>query len=258
MISVLHGDCLELMPRMDAESVDCAITSPPYNQLGSRIPANPSGIMRDCQWIEKVNRLGYFDDAPEDEYQSWLVTVASEIRRVLVPGGSFFFNHKLRYRDKTIIHPLDIVRMFDGFSLRQEIVWDRRGSFVFNARMMAPSDERIYWLYRDDGDFFWNQEAAGFLSVWPIPSNRHIKGSLPHACPFPEEIPRRCMVAGCPPGGTVLDPFMGIGTTGLAAKFGGYGFVGIESDRDSYETAKRRIGGIRAETPLLQQMAGAP
>jgi site-specific DNA-methyltransferase (adenine-specific) len=54
-----------------------------------------------------------------------------------------------------------------------------------------------------------------------------------------------------PPGGTVLDPFMGSGSTGVAAFMEGFRFVGIESDPDYFDIASKRIAEVRSSTPLL-------
>jgi len=61
--------------------------------------------------------------------------------------------------------------------------------------------------------------------VWAIPTRPY---TGPHFAAFPITLPLRCIAAGCKPGGTVLDPFTGSGTTGLAARQLGRGFTGIE------------------------------
>jgi DNA modification methylase len=75
--------------------------------------------------------------------------------------------------------------------------------------------------------------------VWSIPT-RPYKG--PHFAAFPIDLPERCIAAGCRPGGTVADPFCGIGTTGLAAKALGRRFVGIELSHEFATLAARRLG----------------
>jgi DNA modification methylase len=72
--------------------------------------------------------------------------------------------------------------------------------------------------------------------VWEIPTVP-FPGS--HFAVFPPEIPRRCIVAGCKPGGTVLDPFHGSGTTGMVATRNGRGYVGIELNRDYLDLSLR-------------------
>lgn len=79
-------------------------------------------------------------------------------------------------------------------------------------------------------------------SVWEIPV-RPCPESSGHFATFPPEIPERCIKAGCPKGGTVLDPFFGAGTTGLAAMRLGREFIGIELNPVYCEMARTRIYG---------------
>lgn len=244
---VHHGDCLDVMRAMPDKSVDIVVTSPPYNQLGSRIPSKGTGCMSNSGFIDKVNRCGYSDDMEEPDYVAWLGDVAAGLARVVRPGGSFFFNHKIRYRDKAPIHPWDIVTKWPGWSVRQEIVWDRGGSIVFNARMYAPCDERIYWLVRDGADHEWNQPAASLLSVWTIPANAT---GIEHPCPFPVDLARHCLVAVAKPGAVVYDPFTGSGQTGIAALDEGCAFIGSEKHAPFVAIARARIEAA-ARAPML-------
>lgn len=243
-VTIYHGDCVDVLADLPGSSVDCVVTSPPYNQLGSRIRKDPGGMHRGNQWLSKVVDNGYADDMDEDEYQAWQQAVGTLLGRVVRPGGSLFYNHKLRYRESVPIHPLDIVRGFDGWTLRQEVVWDRRRAMAFNARMFAPSDERIYWLVRDGADHEWNQEAASYLSVWAVPPPIEKGG---HPCPFPVGLPTRCIAAVTAEGDTVLDPFMGAGTTLRAAVDAGRRAIGIEAEESYCEIAVERL----AQTSLF-------
>jgi site-specific DNA-methyltransferase (cytosine-N4-specific) len=72
--------------------------------------------------------------------------------------------------------------------------------------------------------------------VWAIPTSP-FPGS--HFAVFPPELPRRCIVAGCKPGGTVLDPFHGSGTTGMVATRNGRKYVGIELNREYIDLSLR-------------------
>jgi DNA modification methylase len=236
-VTIYHGDCVDVLPQI--ASVATTVTSPPYNTLGSRIPAKPTGMHADSGWMRAVRNQGYADDMGESEYTEWQVTVAAALRVATRPGGSFFYNHKVRFRDKIALHPYAVVSRFDGWYLRQELVWARPGAVAFNARMFAPSDERIYWCVRDDGDHVWNQEAASFLSVWHMRPPDDVEG---HPCPYPDTLPKRCIIATTNPGDVVLDPFMGSGTTLRAAKDLGRRAIGIELDERYCEIAVARLG----------------
>lgn len=238
-ITIYHGDCRDVLWAHPEIKARTTVTSPPYNTLGSRIPDNPTGLMAGNKWLAKVSQHGYADDMSEDEYAEWQRQVAAMVLVSTVPGGSFFYNHKIRYRDRAPVHPLDLVRGFDGWDLRQEIVWDRRGAMALNARMFAPCDERIYWLVRPGEDYVWNQDELA-MSVWPIVPDNDPGGK--HPCPYPLAIPARCIAATTRPGDLVLDQFMGSGTTLRAAKNLGRRAVGIDVDERYCELAAERLG----------------
>ena len=86
-----------------------------------------------------------------------------------------------------------------------------------------------------------NLKGANARTVWEIPTKPYVEA---HFATFPEELPRRCILAGCPEGGTVLDPFAGSGTTSaVAIQLGRNGF-GIELNPDYAELARKRIAGV--------------
>ncbi len=237
-VSIYHGDCLDVLGSLTGADVKCAVTSPPYNTLGARIPSSGSGKMAGDAWLAKVSERGYADDMSEAEYAEWQAYVAGAIARCCDPGASFFYNHKIRYRDGAPIHPIDLVRTFTGWRLRQELIWARDGGMALNARMFCPSDERIYWLVLGDAAHVWNQQSATDMTVWKIRQEIGMDG---HPCPFPIGLPSRCIQATTVPNDTVLDPFMGSGTTLRAAKNLGRQAIGIEREERFCELAAKRM-----------------
>jgi site-specific DNA-methyltransferase (adenine-specific) len=237
LVTLFHGNDLDVMQYLDG--VDTVVTSPPYNQLGSRVPKAGSGLMAGNGWLAEVNKNGYADDRSENEYAAWQTDLAAGLATVVRPGGSLFYNHKVRYRHSRPLHPIDLVRSWPDWQLRQEIVWDRRKSIVLNARMFPPSDERIYWLVKPGADYTWNQaDGVRHMSVWQMSTPTDVTG---HPCPFPEQLVSRCILATTNPGDLVLDPYVGSGTTLRVAKTLGRRAVGIESREDYCEIAVRRL-----------------
>lgn len=222
--TIYNADCLDVLPFI--ESVDITFSSPPYNTIAA---TKPSGMMKEHNHKQNDGYDGYADDMPEMEYQSWMRDVFGLCRSV--SKGIVWINHKTRYRDRVGIHPLKI---FD-WPFYSEVVWDRKGSITLNARKFAPSHEYIYGF---GVPHFWDSEQNTKMSVWQINPERDIKG---HPCPFPIAIVSRCVVASCPEGGVVLDPFMGSGTTLRAAKDTGRRAIGIEISEKYCELAADRM-----------------
>jgi DNA modification methylase len=236
-----HGDCLEILRTLPSGSVDAVVTSPPYNTLPSKHA--PSGLHADRKsginkWINKAAN-GYADQRDEGEYQEWLREVVAECLRV--SRGLVWINHKVRYRDGFAVHP---ARMLP-FPIYAEVIWDRGGSMALNCKRYAPSHE---CLLAFGERAYWDDSLNTTMSVWRISAQR----SEDHPCPFPIEIARRPIVSSCPPGGTVLDPFMGSGTTGVACMQTGRKFIGIEIDPGYFEIARKRI---EAAVPLTAGVA---
>lgn len=220
------GDCLEILPTLDAGSVDITVSSPPYNMIPK---TSPSGIYAERN--RKLNK-GYeshSDDMPQDKYEEWMRNVFGECQRAC--RGLVWVNHKTKFEDKKARHPL----RFLPWDLHSEIIWDRGGSLTLNAKRYAPSHELILGF---GVPHFWDRRNDTEMTVWRIRPETNING---HPCPFPIEIPIRCIESSCPIAGVVLDPFMGSGTTGVACIRTERKFIGIEKEPKYLDIACKRI-----------------
>lgn len=198
-------DCLKTL--LGESKIDLVFTSPPYNQNLDSF--KPSGMQKESpNFINKMGR-SYFDSLPEEDYQIQQIQLLNMIYAVTSETASIFYNHKIRYRDKQIISPLDWVSK-SQWKVRQEIIWDRAGSITLNARMFMPCDERIYWLTKDDFYFNDTTEIKSWSSVWRIAPKNEIKNV---SAPFPNELPLRGILACSKPNQNVMDPYGGSGTT---------------------------------------------
>lgn len=101
----------------------------------------------------------------------------------------------------------------------------------------ASTGEKVNaWMAKNGGRY--HPEKANKRTVWRI-SSRPFKGA--HFATFPVKLVEPCILAGCPVGGLVLDPFAGAGTTGVAAVLHGRSFVGIELNPEYAAMAMKRI-----------------
>jgi DNA modification methylase len=231
---VVCGDATDaavLAVLMGGRPVDLVITSPPYNQQLDKF--KPSGMQRESGWVKRIAGA-YADTMPERDYQEWQRKLMGIWHEAMRDGASVFYNHKHRYRDKRVVSPMEWLP--GPFNFRQEIIWNRPGSVTQNARMFMPCDERIYWLYRGDNFTFADTtEVKSWSSVWDINP-----GSDFHAVGFPVELPTRCIRAASMPDDGVLDPFVGSGTTIIAAEMTGRVCHAIEISPNYVDVAIRR------------------
>jgi site-specific DNA-methyltransferase (adenine-specific) len=237
---LLLGDCREILPTLP--KVDLVVTSPPYNLVkegsGGSTTTFDSHETRYEQW--------YPDELPEDEYQAQQKKIVALC--LAVCNGSVFYNHKVRYalsRRGAVYHPLDWLR---EFPLWCEIIWDRCGALGNNTPRYAIQDERIYQLGKPV-----TFDRAGLSTIWRFPPASSTDTG--HVCAFPIELPRRCITSASHPHSTVLDPYMGSGTTGIAATQLGRGFVGIERDPRAFDLACRRIEEAQRQGLLFGEAA---
>ena len=231
-IKLYCGDCLEILPTLEAGSVDAVVTSPPYNTLNPS--AKPSGLHADRKtgvnkWMEKQG--GYFDQRDEGEYQSWQQEVFDACCRV---AHLVWINHKTRYRNGVGIHPLSI---YKNAPLYAEVVWDRGGSMALNCKRYAPSHEYFFAFGRPRK---WNDKNNTRMSVWRLSAGKGKEKDNNHPCPYPLDLVVP-IVESSDAGLGTLDPFMGSGTTGVACVKTGRKFIGIELDRGYFDIAVKRI-----------------
>lgn len=230
---VFADSALEILQQLPDESVDLTVTSPPYNKQG-----NTYG------WLVRTDRYSnYRDRVPEEEYQSEQVDILNEVFRATKPGGSLFYNHKVRWSKGQFIHPLFWLTSSD-WHIRQEIIWDRILAANVRGWRFWQVDERVYWLYKPIG---WNlvgdeleSRHAKMTSVWRMkPATRREN----HPSPFPIELPTRAIYSllGSEGRKVVLDPYCGIGTTLVAAKLLGHDYIGIDMSPEYVEYANERL-----------------
>ena len=228
-ITIYHGDCLEVLPELS--EFDLVFTSPPYNR-GMRVSkgwvGSPNGTAKMARFGE-----GYDDhnDAMDPgEYEDWQATVLRVLWEHLAETGAIFYNHKPRVQDCKLWTPLQIEH---GLPLRQIIVWATGTGVSLNTGSFAAAHE---WVMVFGGERFRiTQQASAMGDVWTIPPE---KGSE-HPAPFPVGLPARAIRATTPE--SVLDPFMGSGTTLRAAKDAGARAIGIEKSERYCEIAAKRL-----------------
>src|SRR5690625_1037168 len=299
-LTLHHGDALDVLRRMDAGSVDCIVTSPPYYGL------RDYGV---------DGQLGA--EASPAEYVENMRALFAEARRVLADDGTLWLNlgdsysfgstplHNTNTPNKNRDGSADRTNESIGAALKP-----RKQNSGLPAKNLLGIPWRVAFALQDDGwilrnDIIWHKPNAMPESVTDRLSNRHEHLFMfskrarywfdldpirePHAYPddlrvlprtnrgqassqpdqgrgglhalgrnpgdvwtiptvpfpgahfavFPPALAERCILAGCKPGGTVLDPFSGSGTTGMAAAKHGRRYVGIDLNADYLDLSLR-------------------
>lgn len=243
--TIYKGDCLEVMAKWPDGCVDLAFADPPYN----------IGYVYD----------EYKDDLPDDQFVKWCRDWMAACQRVLAPTGSFYiaigddFAAQLRMNGKEL-----------GFTLRNWIIWAYSfGQHTKNK--FGRGHTHILYFTKDAKNFTFNDHLLRY------PSARHTeyqdlranpKGRLPsdvwdefprvcgtfaerdgfHGCQLPESLLTRIIMASSNPGGVVLDPFVGSGTTAAVAKRLGRRYVGVDLSDEYVRRTEARLEKVKDES----------
>jgi|SRR5579862_7038840 len=236
------GDCVKVMKQMPDACVDLVVTSPPYNLKNSTGNGMKDG--RGGKWSNAALLNGYEDhgdNMPHDEYVAWQRECLTEMLRVTKEDGAVFYNHKWRVQDGLLQDRQDIVQ---GFPVRQIIIWRRKGGINFNPGYFLPTYEVIYIIAKPKFKLAPKANALG--DVWEF--NQELNNV--HPAPFPIKLIER--IIGSTNAQVVLDPFMGSGTTALAAKSLDRDYIGIEISKKYCDMAEERIKNFASQGTLLE------
>jgi site-specific DNA-methyltransferase (adenine-specific) len=224
------GDALSTLKQLPDASIDLVCTSPPYNlknSTGNGMKDGRGGKWSNAKLLEGYSN--YNDCMPHDEYIKWQKDCLTEMFRVLKDDGAIFYNHKWRVQGGLLQDRQDIVSQFP---VRQIIIWKRKGGINFNKGYFLPTYEVIYLIAKPK--FVLAKGASALGDVWEIPQERN----NPHPAPFPVELADR--IIRSTNAQVILDPFMGSGTTAVAAKRLNRNFIGVEISPEYVEMQKQR------------------
>lgn len=272
-VTLYNGDCRDVLGGMDAESVQCVVTSPPYFGLRN---------------YQVVGQIG-LEQTP-DAYVAEMVAVFREVRRVLRDDGTLWLNLGDSYSrgsggDGTQgVAPKNLLGIpwrvafalqEDGWYLRSDIIWAKPNPMPESVKDRPTRSHEYIFLLTKSARYYYDADAirepntpdmieraarghtrGGTVEsrdasrqdrvslmekraitangrnkrdVWTIATHPY---AAAHFATFPPKLIEPCILAGCPAGGVVLDPFAGAGTTLLVAKNHGRASVGIELNRD--------------------------
>jgi site-specific DNA-methyltransferase (adenine-specific) len=242
---IICGDILKGIKHVPDETVDVVVTSPPYNLKNSTGNGMKDG--RGGKWANAALQKGYshhHDAMPHDEYVKWQRQCLRQMFRVLKDDGAIFYNLKWRVQGGLLQDRYDIVK---GFPVRQVIIWRRKGGLNFNPGYFLPTYEVIYLIAKPK--FKLAPKANAFGDVWEFTQEMN---NL-HPAAFPVNLIAR--IISSTTGRVVLDPFMGSGTTAIAARAFERDYIGIDISPEYCAMAEERLDRdlVRREIMTAEQ-----
>lgn len=248
---IICGPALDVLKSLPSQSVSCIVTSPPYFWL------RDYGVEGQLGLEETV-----------DDYVDDLVDIMLEGKRLLVDDGLLFLNigdtfysgkgmshgedkkstkrrFGLRAVDKSGGLGMGIQRKSligipwrvamrlasEGWVLRSAIIWHRKSSLPEHVRDRPTRSYEYVFMFAKSRYYYFNKQPLIDKQIeedmWTIAAKPRARNGIDTA-PFPDELVRRCLEIGCRPEGTVLDPFLGSGTTVRVASEMGMSAMGAE------------------------------
>lgn len=225
MIKLITGDCLEVMRKIEKDTIATVVTSPPYNKKGL---IGKTTIGNQIWKKFNIDYNSYGDDLPEAVYQEWMIEVLNEMKRIIKPNGSIFFNHKLRRHRNKLYLPTDFISKCE-LNVYQLIIWNRLSSPNIRKDVLLPCTEHIYWLTKGKPVVYKQQLQPEFQSeVWNINPTKNVN----HPSPFPSQLVENCILLTTKENDLCLDPFLGSGTTTDVCKKLQRDCIGIDIDEN--------------------------
>ena len=215
---VILGDCLDVLRELPDNSIDSVVTDPPY-MIGAISVGNPK------------SKAGTWADMENSAY--WFSAWMRECKRVLKPTGYLLCFGNWR-SIPVLIRALSLAEM----PATSCLVWDKGWIGPSAQNQLRPRYEIVIFSAMPDGKIE-NRSAPDIYSCkWHA---GHMK-TTKHPAEKPVELMQYLIRLVTPPGGIVLDPFAGSGSTLVAAKREGFQYIGIEREAEYVEIAKARVG----------------
>lgn len=235
---IYNEDCLSGLSKIPNDSIDLIITSPHYNKMGLNGSKHSTWKKETWNKGRNIEYDVYNDLRDEEEYREEQLLILNECFRVLKENGSMFYNHKVRLSKGIGYHPFEIIQKSD-FIFRQQLVWDRGSTPALDKRYFYPTTELIFWLTKTTHPLF---ERSKISSINKEVLRFNADNNTIHPAPFPIYL-LSLIIDNMPydENYIVLDPFMGSGTTAIAAIRAKRKYIGFEISPNYCKIAEERI-----------------
>lgn len=242
MKKLILGDCYENLKKMEMDSVDHVITSPPYN-MNLRI-RNGKYCSRQIVKEFSTKYEGFADNLPADVYYNFHSNVIKELLRVT---KKYIFY---------IIQPVtgnkrSLYKLMGDYcnNIKEVVIWNKiNGQPAMANKVMNSTFEYVIIFTKDENDAISRQfsdanfERGTLNNIWNIKRQKSISSN--HAATFPEELINQIILNFTKKNDVILDPFSGTGTTGVCCLKNKRNYIGIELVKKYLDISKERLNNL--------------
>jgi DNA modification methylase len=265
LVSVLTGDSRKKLSSVKNNSIQCCVTSPPYWGLrdyehSDQIGLEPSPDIYVSNLVELFRKV---KNKLKEDGTLWLNVGDGYARNggngnhgpnaIVGNTKKLIQKRNCKVPDCWGLKDRDLMGLpwrvafalqNDGWILRSKITWIKKTAMPESVKNRPTSATEEIFLFSKNIKYFYDNHAvredsgANLRNYWILGPDASGNG---HPATFPRELARRCILLGSKPGDTVLDPFSGSGTTGVAAKELNRKAILIELNSDYSKQSKERI-----------------
>jgi DNA modification methylase len=229
---IYEGDAFNILDKLAPNSVHMVYTSP--------APA----FYERGKGVTDPDILGTEQDT--SQYMKHLFAILNKVGRVLKPKGSMWLQiadyHGANGSVMMVPEQIALNLLRIGWLLISPCIWSRADRAVTvggNERRFMKDWEYLYWFTKSE-DYYFNEDCGvNETSVFDYPYIEPKKGNIESG--YPEKLVDVAIKATCPPNGTILDPFVGFGTTGVVALKNNCYFVGVDIKPEVVELVEKRL-----------------
>jgi site-specific DNA-methyltransferase (adenine-specific)/modification methylase len=237
-MKLINNDCLKAMQDMPDQSINLVVTSPPYN-MRTRVSNGKYTTREKTEHFSKKYK-NFHDALSIEDYYNFHKKVIGEMLRL---SKVIFYNIQIVTGSKEAL--FKIIGDFNK-NIKDIIIWDKGyGQPAMHSGVLNKVTELIIMFESNAkaGRCFntYNFKRGELNDIWRIPRER--SKTKNHSAVFPLALAEKAIINFSKEKDIILDPFMGIGTTGLACKNTNRQFIGIELDKNYFDIAKQRIDG---------------
>lgn len=235
---IYNESCLDTLKRMEDNSVDLVVTSPPYN-MNLRI-RNGKYCSRQIVKEFSTKYNGFSDNMPIDEFYQFHLEVLKELLRT---SSIIFYNIQVVTGSKRAF--FKIIGELNEY-LKDIVVWDKGVAQPAMASAVLNRQSELILIFEKENAISRQFKKCNFKrgtlnDVWQIKRGKKAEKLKGHSAIFPEELVEQILLNFTNENDVVYDPFMGTGTTGVVCKKLGRNFIGSELVTEYAELAEERI-----------------